>query len=137
MKKLYVLLILLLLCGCSNKVILNCNFVDSSSILGSKSIIDIITFKNNKIVSFERDINFSLHSDLNKDVKSIYKTVKLEAKSLKKYIGGKYRISKYSDSVKMSFNSKRIGNLIYIGIDGNYGYDDVLGVYSNLGFECK
>ena len=136
MKK-FVCLFFLFLCGCSNKVQLNCSYVDNSSILGSKSINDIIVFNSDKIVSFERNINFSLHSDMNKDFRIVYRIVKLEGKALKKYIGGKYRIKRSSDLVSMSFRSKKINNLKYIGIDINYGYDEVKSVYSELGFSCK
>lgn len=134
--KKFLVLFLFILCGCSNKVVLNCSYVDNSSILGSKEVRDIITFKNDKIISYNRNIEFSLHGNI-KESKSAYKIVKLEASALKKYIGGKYKISRDSDSVSMSFNSKKVNNLKYIGIDSNYGYDEVLSLYNNLGFICK
>lgn len=129
-------LLLFLLCGCSNKMVLNCNYVDNSSILGSKKVNDVITFNSDKIISYERNIDFSLHSGI-KDSKSVYRIVKLEGKALKKYIGGRYKIRRNSDLVSMSFRSKKLNNLKYIGIDINYGYDEVKSVYSELGFSCK
>lgn len=136
MKKLIILLILLF-CGCSNKVNLNCSYVDNSSILGIKKTKDTIVLKNNKIISFNRNINFSLQSGVS-DISSIYKVIKLEGKALKKYIGGKYKISKDNNSVSMIFNIKKINdNLNYIGIDTSYDYDEIVSVYSELGFSCK
>ena len=135
MKKVFVLFIFLL-CGCSNKASLNCSYVDSSSILGSTKVNDVIEFRNDKIISYKRSIDFSLHSGI-KDLRSAYKAVKLEGKALKKYIGGKYRATHNSDSVSMSFSSKKTSNLKYIGIDSGYGYDQVINVYNSLGFSCK
>ena len=135
MKKLFVLFILLL-CGCSNKVVLNCSSVDSSSFLGIKKVNDIIAFKNDKIISYRRNIDFSLHDGI-KDLKSVYKIVKLEGKALKKYVGGKYRIKRNIDGVSMSFSARKVNNLKYIGIDSNYDYEQVVSFYSELGFECK
>lgn len=134
--KKFLVLFLFILCGCSNKAVLNCSYTDNSSLIGSKEVSDIITFKNNKIFSYNRIIDFNLHSDI-KESKSVYKVVVLEGKALKKYIGGKYRISRDIDSVNMSFSSKKINNLKYIGIDSSYGYDEVLNLYNNLGFSCK
>lgn len=134
MKKFFVLLIFLL-CGCSNKLVLNCSYVDNSSILGSKKVNDIITFKDDKIISYERNIGFSLQNGISS--RSVYRIVKLEGKALKKYIGGKYKISKNNSDIGLVFSSKKINNLKYIGIDINYGYDHVLNVYSELGFVCK
>ncbi len=136
MKKYFVLLFLFL-CGCSNKTVLSCSYVDNSSILGSKKVSDVVVFKNEKIISYRRNIDFSLQSGMAKDSKSVYKIIKLEGKALKKYIGGKYKISCNSDSVSMSFNSKKFNNLKYIGLDSNYSYDEVKSVYSDLGFVCK
>ena len=135
MKKFFVFLIFVL-CGCANKVSLSCSYIDNSSILGCKKVNDIITFRDNKIISYERNIDFSLHSGT-KDLRSIYRIVKLEGKALRKYIGGKYKIRRSGNSVSMSFNSKKFNNLKYIGLDSNYSYDDVLSVYSDLGFSCK
>ncbi len=135
MKKFFVLFILFL-CGCSDRIILNCSYVDSSSILGSKKINDVIEFRNDAIISYKRNIDFSLHSDI-KDSRSVYRIVKLEGKALKKYIGGKYKMNRSDSIVSMSFSSKKFNNLKYIGIDISYGYDEVLSVYSNLGFVCK
>lgn len=129
-------LFILLLCGCSNKISLDCSYIDNSSILGSKRVNDIITFKNDKIISYERNINFSLHGDI-KDSSGVYKIVKLEGKALKKYIGGKYKIRRNNGIISMSFNSKKVDNLKYIGIDNSYGYDEVVNIYNGLGFECK
>ena len=135
LKKLFVLFVIFL-CGCSNKTSLSCNYVDNSSILGSKKVNDIIEFRDDKIIYYKRNIDFSLHSGM-KDSRSVYKVIKLEGKALKKYIGGKYKISRSNDLVSMSFSSKRFNNLKYIGIDSNYSYEQVRGVYNNLGFECK
>lgn len=134
LKKFFVLFALFL-CGCSNKVQLNCSYVDNSSILGSKKVNDIITFKDDEIISYERNIDFSLQSGINS--KNAYKVVKLEGKVLKRYIGGKYKIKRRSNSISMSFSSKRINNLKYIGIDSNYSYEQAKSVYSELGFSCK
>ena len=136
MKKWYVLFVLFL-CGCSNKVQLNCSYVDNSSILGSKSVNDVIVFKNDKIISFNRSIIFNSNSNIDTDLKTVYKVIKTEGKALKKYIGGKYKIRRNSDGVNMVFSSKRLNNLKYIGLDSEYGYDSVLGVYSELGFVCE
>ena len=135
MKKLFVFL-LFFLCGCSNKVILNCSYVDNSSILGSRKVNDIIKFGNDRIVSYNRNVSFYFRSGI-KDSSSIYKTIRLEGRALKKYIGGKYRVSKSGDGINMSFNSRKINNLKYIGVDSSYGYDQVMGVYNELGFVCK
>lgn len=136
MKRIFVLFILFL-CGCSNKVILNCNYVDNSSIMGSKSVNDVIVFKNDKIIFFKRSIVFNSNSNIDTNLKNVYKVIKTEGKALKKYIGGKYRIKRNSDSVNMIFSSKKFNNLKYIGLDSNYGYDEVLSVYSELGFVCE
>ena len=136
MKRIFVLFILFL-CGCSNKVILKCNYVDNSSILGSKSVNDVIVFKNDKIISFNRSIVFNSNSNIDTDLKTVYKVIKTEGKALKKYIGGKYRIRHSSDSVNMIFRSKKFNNLKYIGLDSEYGYDEVIGIYSELGFVCE
>jgi hypothetical protein len=135
LKKFFVLFVIFL-CGCSSKSQLNCNYVDSSSIFGNKSVNDIIFFKNDRIISYRRGIVFNLHSGI-ADSSSVYKIVKMEGKALKKYIGGRYEISKSSNEVSFVFNSKKINNLNYIGIDSNYGYDEVRAVYNELGFECK
>ena len=124
-------LFFLFLCGCSNNTKLNCSYVDNSSILGSKNIDDVIHFRNNRIVSYERIINFSVNNDL----RSVYKIVKLEGKALKKNIGGKYKISKSYSEVRLVFRSKKTDNLSYIGIDSNY--DQVIDAYNGLGFSCK
>ncbi len=131
--KRFLFIFLLVLCGCSNKVNLNCSYVDNSSIFGNKSIIDTFSFKNNHIISYERSIDYSV----NNDIRSVYKIVKLEGKALKKYIGGKYSMNKNNSSVVLVFNSKNVDNLKYIGIDNNYGYDEVISVYSGLGFDCQ
>ena len=136
MKKFFVLFILFL-CGCSNKVSLSCSYVDNSSIFGSKQVNDIIEFKDDRIISFKRNIIFSLKNDLNKDIKSVYRIAKLEGKALKKHIGGTYKIRRSTDVVSLFFNSKNFNNLKYIGIDINYSYDEVMSVYSELGFSCK
>ena len=136
MKRIFVLFILFL-CGCANKVQLNCNYVDNSSILGSKSVNDVIVFKNDKIIFFKRSIVFNSNSNIDTNLKNVYKVIKTEGKALKKYIGGKYRIKRNSDSVNMIFRSKKVNNLKYIGLDSNYGYDEVLSVYSELGFVCE
>lgn len=117
-------------------MVLNCSYVDNSSILGSKTVSDVVVFNNDKIISYKRNIDFNLHNGI-KGSKSVYMIVKLEGKSLKKYIGGKYKISRSGDSVNMSFNSRKFNNLTYIGIDSSYGYDQVISVYSELGFVCK
>ena len=93
---------------------------------------DVFIFEGGKIVSFRRVIKYSLNSDV--DSKFAYKGLKLEGKALKKYIGGKYKIS---DNVNMIFSAKGFDKLNYIGIDSSYGYDDIVNSYSNLGFECK
>lgn len=135
MKKLFVLLVLFL-CGCSNNNILKCSYVSNDSIFGSKRVNDILTFKDAKIVSYKRNINFNLNSGI-KDSRSVYKIIKLEGKALKKYIGGKYTIIRNSDLVSMSFSSKKTNNLKYIGIDANYNYEQVKSIYSDLGFNCE
>lgn len=135
MKKLLAIF-LLILCGCSNNTKLNCSYTDNSSILGSKQISDIVFFKNNLIVSYERSIIFSINGDIN-DIKSVYRSVKLDGKVLKKYIGGKYKISKNSSEVRLVFSSKKTSNLKYIGIDNSYSYDQVISVYNSMGFSCE
>lgn len=125
------------MCGCSTRSVLNCSYIDSSSILGSKRVSDVIEFRNDKIISFRRNIDFSLHDGMGKDIGTVRKLVKIEGKSLKKYINGRYRVNRNSDGVSLSFVAKRFSNLKYIGIDINYGYDQVLNVYSELGFSCK
>lgn len=134
MKKLF-LLFFLFLCGCSNKVSLSCSHIDNSSILGIKKVNDVIDFKNNIIISYKR--NVILQGNSNSDSKSVYKVVKLEGKALKKYIGGKYKISRNNDLVSMNFSSKKTNNLNYIGIDKSYSYDEVSSIYNEMGFECK
>lgn len=135
LKRLLVLFILLL-CGCSNNTKLNCSYIDNSSILGSRRINDAVYFRNNHIVSYERSIIFNINGDIN-DIKSVYKSVKLDGKVLKKHIGGKYKISKNSSEVRLVFNSKKTGNLKYLGIDSDFSYDQVIDVYNGLGFSCK
>ena len=135
MKKLLFLFIILL-CGCSNNTKLNCSYIDNSSILGSKQVSDVVSFKNNHIIAYERSIIFNINSNIN-DVKSVYKNVKLDGKALRKHIGGKYKISKNSSEVRLVFNSKKTGNLKYLGIDSDFSYDQVIDVYNGLGFSCK
>ena len=134
MRRFFVLFVFFL-CGCAGKVQLNCSYIDNSSIFGSKKVNDLIEFKKDRIIYFERNIDFNINLSGNK--RDVYRIVKSEGKALKKYIGGKYRINYNSDSIDMVFHVKRFNNLKYIGIDSEYGYDSVLSVYSELGFECK
>lgn len=126
-----ILLISLFLFGCSNKTVLSCNYVDNGSILGSKNINDVFIFQNNRIVSYKRIVNYSISVDS----KLVYKYVKLDGKSLKKYIGGSYSIKNYDDYISLIFSSKNFDRLSYV--DSSYGYNDVLNAYGNLGFTCK
>lgn len=125
-------MIALFFCGCSNKIVLNCSSVNNDSILGSKFVNDVFIFEGGEIVSFRRVIKYSLNSEI--DSKFAYKALKIEGKALKKYIGGKYKIS---DNVNMIFSAKKFDRLNYIGVQSSYGYNDIVDVYSNLGFECK
>lgn len=130
--KRFFLLLALFVCGCSNKIVLDCSSVDSASILGSKQVDDVFVFESGKIVSFRRIIRYNLKDNI--DSRFVYKTLKLEGKALKKYIGGKYKIT---DNSNMIFSAKRFDRLNYIGIDSSYSYDNIVNIYSGLGFECK
>ena len=135
MKRFFVIFIVFF-CGCSRNVNLNCSSVDNGFIFGSRTVNDVISFNDDKIISFKRGVYFDVNGDVDIDIKDVYKIVKLEGKALKKYIGGRYKIMN-SDGIHMIFTSKKFNNLKYIGIDSGYGYDEVLGVYNELGFSCK
>ena len=132
MKRLFVLISMFLF-GCSNKIVLNCSYVDSSFLLGNKNTNDVFIFKNNRIISYKKVIIFDINDDT--DRKLVSKYVKLDGKSLKKYIGGNYSIKNYDDRISLIFNTKNFDKLNFV--DSSYGYDDVLNAYSSLGFMCK
>lgn len=137
MKK-YLVLFILLMCGCSNKTTLTCTYIDQTSIYGIKKIVDKIYFKNDKITSYEKSIDFTLNNEI-KETNKTYKIIKNEAKTLKKYIGGKYKINKTNKNINMLFTVNKIkkDNLKYINIDIEKNYIKTKEIYTNKGFECK
>lgn len=133
MKK-YLLILILLLCGCQNKQTLTCKYIDYTSIYGKKIITDTIIFNNNIPVIYKKNINFSINNEI-KEKNKIYKTLKLEAKTLKKYIKGKYKIIKQNDNINMNFTSNKKFNLNYITT--NTKYENIKQEYESIGYECK
>ena len=133
MKK-YLIILILLLCGCKNKQILTCKYIDNTSIYGKKIITDTIIFNNTVPVTYKKNINFTLNNEI-KEKNKIYKTIKLEAKTLKKYIKGKYKIIKQNDNINMFFTSNKKFNPNYITT--NTDYENIKKDYENIGYECK
>lgn len=133
MKK-YLIILIFLLCGCQNKQILTCKYIDQTSIYGIKNITDTITFKNNILITYKKNINFTLNNEI-KEKNKIHKTIKLEAKTLKKYIKGKYKITKQNNSIIMNFKSNKKFNLNYITT--NTDYENIKKDYEIKGYECK
>lgn len=128
------LLILLLLCGCQNKQILTCKYIDQTSIYGKKITTDTIVFRNDTPITYKKNITFTLNNDI-KEKNKTYKTIKLEAKTLKKYIKGKYKIQKQNDNINMTFTSNKKFNITYITT--NTDYETIKKDYENIGYECK
>lgn len=133
MKK-YLILLVLLICGCANKQTLTCTYIDQTSIYGTKKITDTIIFNNTIPVIYKKNINFTLNNEIKENSK-IYKTIKLEAKTLKKYIKGKYKITRENETIKMNFTSNKKFNLNYITT--NNEYENIKTDYENKGYECK
>ena len=133
MKK-YLIILLFLLCGCQKKTTLTCKYIDNTSIYGKKIITDTIIFNNTVPVTYKKNINFTLNTEI-KEKNKIYKTIKLEAKTLKKYIKGKYKIIKQNDNINMFFTSNKKFNLNYITT--NTKYENIKQEYENIGYECK
>ena len=134
------LFLLIFLCvGCSKSVTLNCSYTDINSIYGVKKFNDTLVFKDDELVSFRREINFNLYSDMIGSVKNIYKSMKNEGIAFKKSIGGKYSVSKSSSSVTMILKVDKFknDNLNYIGVDVSNGYNEMKTDYKNNGFSCK
>jgi hypothetical protein len=133
MKK-FLLILILLLCGCQNKITLSCKYIDQTSIFGKKTITDTIIFNNDIPIIYKKNIVFTLNNEI-KEKNKIYKIIKLEAKTLKKYIKGKYKITKQNENIIMNFTSKKKFNLNYITTYTQY--EGIKQDYENNGFECK
>ena len=133
MKK-YLIPLILLLCGCQNKITLTCKYIDHTSIYGKKIITDTIIFNNNLPIKYKKNISFTLNTEIKEKTK-IYKTIKLEAKTLKKYIKGIYKIQKQNNMINMNFTSNKKFNLNYITT--NTKYETIKQDYENIGYECK
>ena len=138
MKK-YLILLLLFCIGCSKNVNLNCTITDNNSIYGNKKISDTLIFKNDKLIKFTRTIKFSFYNDMTYNIKNVYKSMKNEAKTFKKFVGGKYKIGKDSNSITTINNTKKFKDekLSYIGIDNNSNYTTIKSNYKDMGFSCK
>ena len=133
MKK-YLIILIFLLGGCQNKQILTCKYIDYTTIYGKKITTDTIIFNKNIPITYKKNINFTLNTEI-KEKNKIYKTIKLEAKTLKKYIKGKYKIQKQNDNINMFFTSNKKFNLNYITT--NTDYENIKKDYENIGYECK
>ena len=55
MKK-YLIILIFLLCGCQNRQILTCKYIDYTSIYGKKIITNTITFKKNITITKKKKI---------------------------------------------------------------------------------
>lgn len=137
MKK-YLIILLLFCIGCSNKKTLTCTYIDKSSIYGTKTITDNLKFKNDKLTSFKRNINFNIEEPFTKYKKNIYNSMKQEAKTFKKYIGGKYKIVKNNNQINLIINIKKIkkNNFSYMKIVID-NYNDSKESYNSIKFECE
>ena len=133
MKK-YLIILIFLLCGCQNRQILTCKYINNTSIYGKKKTTDTIIFNKNTPITYKKNITFTLNTEI-KEKNKIYKTIKLEAKTLKKYIKGKYKIQKQNDNINMTFTSNKKFNLNYITT--NTDYENIKKDYENIGYECK
>ncbi len=134
------LFLLIFLCvGCSGRVSLSCSYSDINSIYGVKNINDYLVFKGDKLISFRRNINFSVYSDMSGSIRTIYKSMKKEGRVFKKFVGGKYRVSRSNGGVNMILTVEEFNNnnLSYIGIDVNDNYSSFLDTYESMGFSCK
>lgn len=134
MKKLWLVLILFVI-GCSKQSILSCNYVDYSSIYGTRKVTDKLVFKNDRLVSYNRNIIMTIHENV--DIKKVRKSMNLEGKSFKKLVGGKYKVNKSGNSTELILKSNPTSNLSYIGIDIEDNYESMKANYSSLGFSCK
>ena len=133
MKK-YIVLLFLFCVGCSSHARLTCTFVDQSSIYGVKVITDNLTFKSDKLVSFERNINFKLDERFIDD-SNVYRFIKKESKTIKNLINGKYKISRSSNQINSIISIKKFKNndLSYLKID----IDNIKESYDLLSFTCN
>ena len=134
-----ILFFIFLCIGCNKNIYLNCNYTDINSIYGIKKYNDTLVFKENKLISFKREISFNLYNDMEKNIKNVYKNMKNESITFKKYIGGKYNINKSSNNITTTnkVNKLKNENLNYIGIDINSDYNNIKNDYKNIGFSCK
>lgn len=134
MKK-YIVLLFLFCVGCSSHARLTCTFVDQSSIYGVKVITDNLTFKSDKLVSFERNINFKIDERFINNSSDVYKYIKKESKTIKKYINGKYKINRNSSQINSIISIKKFKNndLSYLKID----IDNIKESYDLLSFTCN
>lgn len=134
MKRLLLFLFLFIV-GCSNQTTLSCTYIDYSNIYGTRKVTDNLVFKNDRLLSFNRNINVTLHDNIN--TKAVYKSMKLEGKSFKKLVGGKYKVNKSGNSYELILRANSNSNLSYIGIDINDNHESMKVNYSSLGFSCK
>lgn len=137
MKK-YLIILIFLCIGCSSKTILTCTYIDQTSIYGTKTTIDTLTFKNEKLTAYQRNINFTLENEMTKNINNIYKSMKQETKTFKKYIGGKYKMNKRTNQINLTINIKKVktNDFSYIKINTN-DYSTTKKSYESLGFTCE
>lgn len=121
--------------GCS-KTSLSCTSVDYSSFMGSKNVSDVLVFKDDNLVQFNRNIKFSVNSNLSK--KMVYKYLKNEGKVFKRFVGGKYSVSFDGDVVVLNIKSRKISDddVTFLSFNSR-DYEDIKSSYSELGFSCK
>lgn len=137
MKK-YLFFLIFFCIGCSRHVSLNCSYSDINSIYGVKVINDTLVFKSDRLISFKRDIDFNFYSDMVGNIRSVYKGMKKEGRAFKKFIGGKYSVSKSSSGVNLVLTVSDFNNkLSYFGINEDDGYSDMLETYESMGFSCE
>ena len=134
MKKIIIIILTILLCGCQKQQTLICKYIDQTSLYGEKTIIETITFNNETPTKYKKNINFKINNIINEKNK-IYKLMKIEAKTLKKYIKGNYKIIKQNNNIIMNFTSYKNFNLHYITT--NKDYETIKKNYESIGFECK
>lgn len=131
----YMIFLFLFCIGCSRQTNLTCTYIDQTSIYGVKKITDNLTFKNDKLISYERIINFKIDERFINSSNDIYKFIKKESKTIKKYINGKYKISRSNSYINSIISIKKFNNndLSYLKID----MDNIKESYESLSFICS
>lgn len=139
MRKL-ILLIFFILCGCSSKTFLICNYTDTNNIYGSSDIVDTLKFDNDVLIYYERLETVNINSSSKKNINYVYKIKKTEGKLFKSTIyHSKYKVFKNNNivSLKLFLDIKSDTNLSSILIDTKLNYDEMYDRYLDYGYSCK